>query len=172
MITRKKHIQSGERFGLLIVRGDSGQRTPKGGRLLACICDCGGTTLAVAARLRHGKCRSCGCLQKQTRDGRFRLAHGDSRGGQAPEYNSWCLMKSRCSNPKNNRYYTHGARGIKVCERWLHSYENFLSDMGRKPSRRHSIDRIDNEGNYEPGNCKWSTPSEQAFNRRPKRKAA
>ena len=74
-------------------------------------------------------------------------------------------MRRRCSNPKSIGFKSYGGRGIRVCERW-DTFANFLADMGRKPSARHSIDRIDNDGDYEPDNCKWSTPKEQASNRR------
>jgi len=92
-----------------------------------------------------------------------RVPHKDS---QTPEYASWEHMKDRCYNQNCNRYYLYGGRGIKVCERWRNSYVAFLKDMGRKPSHIHSIDRLDTNGNYEPSNCKWSTPKEQANNRR------
>jgi hypothetical protein len=84
-----------------------------------------------------------------------------------PEYNAWCMMRARCGNPKNNSYHNYGGRGIKVCERWASSFESFLADVGRKPSPKHSLDREENNGDYEPGNVRWSTRRTQTLNRRP-----
>lgn len=83
-----------------------------------------------------------------------------------PAYHNWEQMIQRCNNPKKDNYHLYGGRGIKVCERWR-NFANFIADMGEKPTTKHSIDRIDNDGNYEPSNCKWSTAKEQAQNRRP-----
>jgi hypothetical protein len=94
--------------------------------------------------------------------------HGDAkRRGTAAEYRCWKNMRARCHDERNKAFKNYGSRGIAVCERWRSSYVNFLADMGRRTSARHSIDRTDNDGNYEPGNCCWATRSEQNRNQRP-----
>jgi hypothetical protein len=96
------------------------------------------------------------------------IRHGEShfRGKPASkEYSTWCAIKKRCYNPNDGKYADYGGRGIKMCERWKNSYEAFLEDMGRAPSPLHTMDRIENDGNYELSNCKWATRSEQSKNR-------
>jgi len=117
-----------------------------------------------------GKTRSCGCriIQVLTANGYAMRQHGESKSvGRAasPEYRTWDGMKERCRNPNHKAYANYGGRGISVCERWL-DFESFLLDMGRRPSPTHSIDRINNDGNYEPGNCRWATRDEQNRNQR------
>ena len=132
-----------------------------------CQCDCGNITIAAAANI--GKTtQSCGCLAKETatellRGNTLNRTHNRSHSG---EYYSWCAMKSRCYIPTNHKYPIYGSRGISVCDRWRDSFENFLADMGPKPSPKHSIDRKDNDGNYEPGNCHWATKKQQSRNTR------
>jgi len=133
-----------------------------------CRCDCGTTKVVDGFNLTYGKSSNCGCEKKKNWHSII-SRHGDGKeSARAREYIAWCHIKSRCNNPNTERYPSYGGRGIKVCDRWLNSYENFLADMGRKPSAKHSIDRINVDGNYEPANCRWATDHEQRMNKRPR----
>lgn len=146
----------GQKFGRLtvisIVQGEHVR--------LACTCDCGSSKTARYDHLRSGATSSCGCLQRE-RASATSLQHGMSTSS---EYTSWSAMISRCEDEHNLRYARYGGRGIRVCSQWRESFAGFLADMGPKPSANHSIDRIDVDGNYEPTNCRWATPVEQARN--------
>lgn len=127
-----------------------------------CRCDCGVEKEFQVAHVRTGNSKSCGCMRLQLmREGN--TIHGMSR---TIEYSIWGGMIDRCYNPNSGNYRHWGDRGIVVCDRWRDSFEAFLEDMGKRPSPTHSIDRINNDGNYEPGNVRWATPSEQARNTR------
>jgi hypothetical protein len=133
-----------------------------------CLCTCGKTCHVWRSALVVGRTRSCGCLNAELASAR-RKTHGQSKGVR--EYRIWSGMKARCKNPSAARWKRYGGRGITVCERWQNSFEAFLADMGPCPSPKHSIDRINNDGNYEVGNVRWATPSEQMKNRGPRKKA-
>lgn len=150
---------TGWRFGRLAVVSPT---TPTKGSLLRwnCICDCGKQTTVRPEHLRGGRTTSCGCFHREQLSRRV----STHRRTNTFEYHVWVGIKQRCLNPAHARYKRYGGRGITVCSRWADSFEAFFSDMGAAPSHSHSIDRIDNDSGYEPINCRWSTPAEQARN--------
>jgi hypothetical protein len=147
-----------KRYGKLITVKEVEPLYNKKVRRFLCKCDCGNEKVVILSNLNNGSTKSCGCLNKEVASNRLKK-HGDSG---SPEHKTWKAMKQRCDNPKGNRWMHYGGRGIKVCDRWINSYENFILDMGRKPGPEYSIDRINVDGNYEPSNCKWATPKEQS----------
>jgi hypothetical protein len=152
---------SGKRFGRLLVLKE-GPRSNSNRVTWVCVCTCGKIKTISALNLTAGDSLSCGCLRKETTSKQF----STHKATNSFEYRVWCGMLSRCRNPKLKGYHRYGGRGIKVCDRWANSFEAFLSDVGSAPSDEHSIDRFpDNDGNYEPLNCRWSTDTEQARNK-------
>lgn len=142
---------SGEKFNRLTVLKFSRRRGAN--YLWECLCECGAKSIVDGFRLKTGRIKSCGCLKcSKTKT-------------KKNSYRSWYCMVERCTNKENIGYQDYGGRGILVCHRWL-IFENFYEDMGNRPSLKHSIERKDTNGNYEPSNCIWATPSEQSRNKR------
>ena len=158
---KRFHVLTGCVFGSLTVLGFAGFKATKNRPGQWHVkCTCGRITVACGYLISSGTISSCGCKEvKRTLPAHF--IHGMSG---TPEFTSWASLKGRCCNPNNPSFKRYGGRGITVCERWLESFDNFYKDMGPRPSLKHSLDRIDVNGNYEPSNCRWATQKEQCRN--------
>jgi len=155
----KKIDLTGKRFGRLLVIDTVKEKTYK--IKWICLCDCGNTSTPTTNSLKNGT-KSCGCLAKEIVSNKF-TTHG-LRNHEL--YGVWKAMFNRTCKPNYKGYHRYGGRGIKMCDSWKNSFVNFLNDVGERPSKKHSLDRIDNNGNYEPSNIRWATQKEQMNNTR------
>lgn len=152
---------TGQRFGRLTVKSLI-PREGKKRRKWLCICDCGNERKVIRESLVTGYTSSCGCYSREKRIEAL-TTHGKA---ETDEYGIWAGIKTRCFNNKTRAYPYYGGRGITMCEDWRNDFSTFLRDMGKRPSKEHSVERRDVDGNYEPSNCYWATWDEQARNRR------
>ena len=148
---------SGRRFGRLVVQTRTISLNHKATWI--CLCDCGNTHTVRSGTLLKGEVRSCGCFQRETR-GQHRRTHGASR---TSVYRTWTVAKGRCYNPTDPHYDRYGARGIQMCDAWRQSFQAFFAAVGPRPPHT-SLDRINNDGHYEPGNVRWATAKQQGRN--------
>lgn len=153
----------GDRFGRLLVVGLDPIRTASKNRLWVCECECGKRTSVLTQSLVEGKTKSCGCGNNRPGG----VGHGMST---TDEHHAWHNMVSRCTDPTNSMWYLYGGRGIKVCPQWIESFAQFLEEVGAKHAPGLTLDRVNNDEGYCPGNVRWATPREQAENRRTTRK--
>lgn len=154
----------GKRFGRLVAQRPA--VLLRGFRGWSCLCDCGAITAVRTGQLTSGKTTSCGCAKVDA------LIERSTRHGHArrPEYGIWANIRTRCTNQRSRAYQQYGGRGIRMHEEWQQDFAAFLRDVGPRPSEDHSIDRIDNQGNYAPGNVRWATDAEQRRNTRRNRR--
>ncbi len=156
----------GKRYHMLVVIASYPDRKVR------CRCDCGKEVVVFLTNIIRKKpnTTSCGCVWLPAiRRALTKHGHSPAHGKNSITYSTWSSMKVRCYIPSSTVWEYYGGRGITICKRWRDSFENFLEDMGERPSLEYSIDRINNNKNYTPSNCRWATMSEQAFNRRPKK---
>jgi hypothetical protein len=160
-MNRKREVKKGDRFNYYtIVKEIEPYINPASNqaiRKFLCKCECGNIKNITLSNLKTSI--SCGCKKNKF------LKHNMVN---TPEYRSWRAMKSRCLNSNHVAYKNYGGRGITIYNEWINSFESFIKDMGKRPTIKHTLDRINNNGNYEPSNCRWSTPKQQAKNRRKK----
>lgn len=158
-------LKPGEAFGRwTVVR--TAKPTSKNAERVECVCVCGTTRVLQVWNLVLGTTKSCGCLRREIAS-RRNLSHGQARKGRtSPEYAAWSNMIYRCYNPHFPKFESWGGRGITVCARWRESFAAFFEDVGPRPSPDHSVDRIDNDGHYEPSNVRWADDRTQNINRR------
>lgn len=156
----------GQTFGRLLVIGPSSKRNKSGSTFWQCQCDCGEITDVSKQSLKSGHTQSCGCLRLERCRAKITKHGHNGAKGRSPEYCAWHNAKRRCLLPQHPEYKNYGERGITMCFDWVNNFSSFIAHIGPRPSNKHTLDRIDNDGNYEPGNVRWVLRAAQLRNRR------